>query len=146
MHAICVFFISLHSLISSVHLIQVGVCFKIRIYHFLFLPIWVATFPCTSGRSKPWHCHSYAMAQTCEFGQIGRIWPVWVALSSRFLPTFNLKSGHFLQNVYKRLFSYVQQTLDVSRIVNRPSGINFAVGISGNGHTNKGKLIFQLFP
>ena len=32
---------------------------------------------------------------------------------------------------------------DVSGIVNRPSGINFAFGISRNGHTNNGKLIFQ---
>ena len=32
---------------------------------------------------------------------------------------------------------------DVSAIVNRPSGINFALEISRNGHTNNGKLIFQ---
>ena len=32
---------------------------------------------------------------------------------------------------------------DVSRIVNRPSGINFALGISRDGNTNNGKLIFQ---
>ena len=32
---------------------------------------------------------------------------------------------------------------DVSGIINRPSGIKFALGISRNGHANKGKLIFQ---
>ena len=32
---------------------------------------------------------------------------------------------------------------DVSRIVNRPYGIKFALGISRNGNTNTGKLIFQ---
>ena len=32
---------------------------------------------------------------------------------------------------------------DVSRIVNKPSWINFALGINRNGHTNNRKLIFQ---
>ena len=34
---------------------------------------------------------------------------------------------------------------DVFRIVNRPSGIGFALENSRNGHTNKGKLITQHF-
>ena len=32
---------------------------------------------------------------------------------------------------------------DVSRTVNRPSGVNFALEIFRNGHTNNGKPIFQ---
>ena len=35
---------------------------------------------------------------------------------------------------------------DVFRIVNRPSDINFALGISRNGHKNIGKLILIVFP
>ena len=34
---------------------------------------------------------------------------------------------------------------DVSGIVNGMSGINFALGISGIGHTNIGKLILIVF-
>ena len=35
---------------------------------------------------------------------------------------------------------------DVSRKVNKPSDINFALGISGIGHTNIKKLKFQQCP
>ena len=54
------------------------------------------------------------------------------------------KIYQILYKIYtKGCFPMYNRPWDVSGIVNRPSGINFALGISRNGHTNNGKLIFQ---
>ena len=49
-----------------------------------------------------------------------------------------------LHNIYTKGCSPVcNRPWDVSGIINRPSGINFALEISRNGHTNNGNLIFH---
>ena len=40
----------------------------------------------------------------------GRIWPVWDALLSRFYQNLTKNQAKLIQTLYKRMFSYVQQT------------------------------------
>ena len=57
---------------------------------------------------------------------------------------FYQKSTPITDTIYtKGCFPVCNRPWDVSGVVNRPSGINFPLEISRNGHANNGKLIFQ---
>ena len=96
------------------------------------------------GQGCPWD-----PKQASVFGQFGCIWP--------YLPSLGKPNWtYFYQIVAKILqfsnkihlnccFPIHNRPQHVCGIVHRTSGINFSRGISRNGHTINGKLIFQHF-